>query len=64
MTHKIGNKNKLKIEPLQGPPYLFEQLEKLELCVAGSIFKMQPSKFQHLKILESCFDVKTLRAES
>ena len=32
---------------IQGPPYLLERLTKLELGVAGSIFKIQPSKFQH-----------------
>ena len=32
--------------------------------MAGSVLKIQPSKFQYQNILESCFDVEILRALS
>ena len=40
---------------------IYITVTKLELGVAGSTFKTQPSKFQHQNILESCFDVEILR---
>ena len=49
-----------KIVRLQGPPHLLERLTKVKLCVAGSIFKIQPSKFQNQNILDICFHVVEL----
>ena len=40
---------------LQGDPKVLEQLAKVELGVAGSIFEIHPSKFQNFN-LESCID--------
>ena len=43
---------------LQGDPKVLEQLAKVELGVAGSIFEIHPSKFQNQNNLENCIDFK------
>ena len=49
---------------IQGGPKVLEWLAKLELGVAGTIFRINPLKFQNQNNLESCINFEIFGAVS